>query len=167
MAETEVKLRALKNTESISEEVLSADSDSTSLVDESKKKACGRSRRIMASVSAEWDVKFANQQQELASMKQTLSSIENLLKWESDSAVWPSRQKRSRRVWHIVRNATCLTDTRVKVNGTRTKLFWTVVLVTMKIVCRYMTTYNLVFHQRMTIVKDPDCRQVALGCAVP
>ena len=38
MAETEVKLRALKNTESISEEVLSADSDSTSLVDESKKK---------------------------------------------------------------------------------------------------------------------------------
>ena len=34
MAETEVKLRALKNTESISEEVLSADSDSTSLVDE-------------------------------------------------------------------------------------------------------------------------------------
>ena len=74
MVETEVKLRALKNTESISEEVLSADSDSTSLVDENKKKARGRSRHTMASVSAEWDVKFANQQQELASMKQTLSS---------------------------------------------------------------------------------------------
>ena len=64
MAETEVKLQALKNTESISEEVLSADSDSTHLVDESKKKARGRSRRTMASVSAEWDVKFANQQQD-------------------------------------------------------------------------------------------------------
>ena len=63
MSETEVKLRALKNTESISEEVLSADSDSTSLVEESKKKACGRSRHAMASVSAEWDVKFANQRQ--------------------------------------------------------------------------------------------------------
>ena len=101
MAETEVKLQALKNTEFISEEVLSADSDSTSLVDESKKKACGRSRHTMASVSAvsaEWDVKFANQQQEMASMKQTLSSIENLLKRESDSVVRPSRQKRSRRV---------------------------------------------------------------------
>ena len=98
MAETDVKLPALKNTESISEEVLSADSDSTSLVDESKKKARGRSPRTMASVSAEWDMKFANQQQELASMKQTLSSIENLLKRESDSVVSPSRQKRSRRV---------------------------------------------------------------------
>ena len=63
MAETEVKLRALKNTESISEEVLSADSDSTSLVDESKKKARGRSRRTMASVSAEWDVKFGGRVQ--------------------------------------------------------------------------------------------------------
>ena len=98
MVETEVKLRALKNTEFLSEEVLSADCDSTSLVDESKKKACGRSRNTMASVSAEWDVKFANQQQEMASMKQTLSSTENLLKRESDSVVRPSRQKRSRRV---------------------------------------------------------------------
>ena len=135
-------------------------------MDESKKKACGWSRRTMASVSAEWDVKFANQQQELASMIQTLSSIENLLKRESDSVVSPSRQKLSRRVY-IVRNATCLTDTRVKVNGTRTKLFRTVVLVIMTIVCRYMTTDNLVFHQRMTLVTHPDPRQVALGRAVP
>ena len=42
-----MKLRALKNTESISEEVLSADSDSTSLVDESKKKA-------MVDLVAQW-----------------------------------------------------------------------------------------------------------------
>ena len=63
-------------------------------MDESKKKARG----TVASVSAEWDVKFANQQQEMASMKQTLSFIENLLKRESDSVVLPPRQKRSQRV---------------------------------------------------------------------
>ena len=63
-------------------------------MDESKK----TTRGTMASVSAEWDVKFANQQQEMASMKQTLSSIENLFKRESDSVVLPPRQKRSQRV---------------------------------------------------------------------
>lgn len=93
MTESEVKLRALKNPESISEDVLSADSDSVV-----EKKARGRSRRTMASVSAEWDVKFSNQQQEMASIKQTLSSIETLLKRDSDSVVSPSRQKHSQRV---------------------------------------------------------------------
>ena len=68
---------------------------------------------------------------------------------------------------HIVRNATHLTDTREKVNGTGTKLFQTVVPVTMTTVCRYMTTDNLFFYQKMTIVTDPESLQFALGHAVP
>ena len=121
----------------------------------------------MASVSAEWDVKFANQQQELASMKQTLSSIENLLKRESDSVVSPSRQKRSRRVSAHSQKRHSSHRHKSKSERYRTKLFRTVVLVIMTIVCRYMTTDNLVFHQRMTMVTHPDPRQVALGRAVP
>ena len=50
-------------------------------------------------------------------------------------------------------------------NGTGTKLFQTIVPVTMTTVCRYMTTDNLFFYQKMTIVTDPENRQVALSRA--
>ena len=107
----------------------------------------------MASVSAEWDVKFANQQQEMPSMKQTLGSIENVLKRESDSLFRHLGRNAHGEFRHIVRNATRLTNTRVKVNGARTKLFQTEAIVTITIVCRYITTENLFLSSSVALCR--------------
>ena len=121
----------------------------------------------MASVSTEWDVKFANQQQELASMKKILSSIENLLKQDSDSVVSPSRQKRSQRVSAHSQKHHSFHRHKRKSEWYRDKTVSNSSSSNNDDSVSLYDNRQSVFYQKMTIVTDLERLQVTLGRAVP